>query len=95
MNGENGRGRGFKSLPAHYHKVTILADFELSSVTVQLSASLLFFAFDCRISCIFFLLEHVRDMVHDHIVQRGVASRERGAALRALVRAGRRGYHLL
>jgi hypothetical protein len=35
------------------------------------------------------LAEHVRGMVHDHILQRGAASRERGAALRALINAGK------
>jgi hypothetical protein len=31
------------------------------------------------------LAEYVRGMVHDHILQRGAAFRERGAALRALI----------
>ena len=35
------------------------------------------------------LAEYVRGMVHDHILQRGAASRERGAALRALINAGK------
>ena len=35
------------------------------------------------------LAEYVRGMVDDHILQRGAAFRERGAALRALVRAGK------
>jgi len=33
------------------------------------------------------LAEYVRDMVHDHILERGAAFRERGAALRALINA--------
>jgi hypothetical protein len=35
------------------------------------------------------LAEYVRGMVHDHILQRGAALRERGAALRALINAGK------
>jgi hypothetical protein len=35
------------------------------------------------------LAEYVRGMVHDHILERGAASRERGAAFRALVNAGK------
>jgi hypothetical protein len=35
------------------------------------------------------LAEYVRDMVHDHILERGGAFRERGAALRALINAGK------
>ena len=35
------------------------------------------------------LAEYVRVMVHDHILQRGAAFRERGAALRALINAGK------
>ena len=35
------------------------------------------------------LAEYVRGMVHDHILQRGAAFRERGAALRALINAGK------
>ena len=35
------------------------------------------------------LAEYVRDMVHDHILQRGAAFQERGAALRALIHAGK------
>jgi hypothetical protein len=35
------------------------------------------------------LAEYVRGMVHDHILQRGAAFRERGAALRALVNVGK------
>ena len=35
------------------------------------------------------LAEYVRAMVHDHILQRGAAFRERGAALRALIHAGK------
>ncbi len=33
--------------------------------------------------------EYVRDMVRDHILERGAAFRERGAALRALINAGK------
>jgi hypothetical protein len=35
------------------------------------------------------LAEYVRGMVHDHILQRGAAFRERGAAFRALIDAGK------
>jgi hypothetical protein len=35
------------------------------------------------------LAEYVRGMIHDHILQRGAALRERGAALRALINAGK------
>ena len=35
------------------------------------------------------LAEYERRMVHDHILQRGAAPRERGAALRALINAGK------
>jgi hypothetical protein len=35
------------------------------------------------------LAEYVRDMVHDHILQRGAAFRERGAGLRALINTGK------
>lgn len=35
------------------------------------------------------LAEYVRGMVHDHILQRGAAFRERGAALRGLINAGK------
>ena len=35
------------------------------------------------------LAEYVRDMLNDHILQRGAAFQEGGAALRALVRAGK------
>jgi len=35
------------------------------------------------------LAEYVRDIVHDHILQRGGAFRERGGALRALINAGK------
>ncbi|TLN09533.1 hypothetical protein FDZ71_10060 [bacterium] len=35
------------------------------------------------------LAEYVRGMVHDHILQSGAAFRERGAALRALINAGK------
>jgi hypothetical protein len=35
------------------------------------------------------LAEYVRGMVHDHILQRGAAFRESGAALRALINAGK------
>ena len=34
-------------------------------------------------------LEYVRDIVHDHILERGGAFRERGGALRALSNAGK------
>ena len=47
-------------------------------------AALKAFAFQSNVP----LAEYVRDMVHDHILQRGAAFRERGAALRALVNAG-------
>jgi len=33
--------------------------------------------------------EYVRGLVHDHILKRGVAFREKGAALRALINAGK------
>jgi len=35
------------------------------------------------------LAEYVRGMVHDHILQRGAAFRERGAALRTFINAGK------
>ena len=35
------------------------------------------------------LAEYVRDIVHDHILERGGAFRERGGALRALINAGK------
>jgi len=35
------------------------------------------------------LAEYVRGMVHDHILERGAGLRERGAALRALINAGK------
>jgi hypothetical protein len=35
------------------------------------------------------LAAYVRGMVRDHILQRGAAFRERGAALRALINAGK------
>lgn len=35
------------------------------------------------------LAEYVRDMVHDHILERGGAFRERGGAFRALINAGK------
>ena len=35
------------------------------------------------------LAEYVRDMVHDHILERGAAFRERGGALRALINTGK------
>jgi hypothetical protein len=35
------------------------------------------------------LTDYLRGMVHDHILQRGAAFRERGAALRALMNAGK------
>jgi hypothetical protein len=35
------------------------------------------------------LAEYVRGIVHDHILQRGAAFRERGAALRAFINAGK------
>ena len=35
------------------------------------------------------LAEYVRGMVHDHILQRGAAFRERGAAFRVLINAGK------
>jgi hypothetical protein len=38
------------------------------------------------------LAEYVRGIVHDHILQRGAAFRERGAALRALINAGARSH---
>ena len=35
------------------------------------------------------LVQYVRRMVHDHILERGAGLRERGAALRALINAGK------
>jgi hypothetical protein len=48
-------------------------------------AALKAFAFQSGVS----LAEYVRITVHDRILQRGAASRERGAAFRALVNAGK------
>ena len=48
-------------------------------------AALKAFAFQSNVP----LAEYVRGMVHDHILQRGAAFRERGAALRALINAGK------
>ena len=42
------------------------------------------------------LAEYVRDMVHDHILERGGAFRERGGVFRAFINAGKAwaiGYH--
>jgi len=48
-------------------------------------AALKAFAFQDGVS----FAEYVRGMVHDHILERGVAFRERGVALRALISAGK------
>ena len=48
-------------------------------------AALKVFAFQSGVP----LAEYVRDMVHDHILERGGAFRERGGALRALINAGK------
>ena len=48
-------------------------------------AALKAFAFQSNVP----LAEYVRGVVHDHILQRGAAFRERGAALRALINAGK------
>jgi len=48
-------------------------------------AALKVFAFQSGVP----LAEYVRDIVHDHILERGGAFRERGGALRALINAGK------
>jgi len=51
------------------------------------------FAFQSSVS----LAEYVRGMVHDRVLQRGAAFRERGAAFRVLIKAGKAcfiAYHL-
>jgi hypothetical protein len=48
-------------------------------------AALKAFAFQSNVP----VAEYVRGIVHDHILQRGAALRERGAALRALINAGK------